>query len=360
MPHETSTLQGRVNNNERNQFSVYPVRIDAFNVLSWENINEELKKAITELVKEGIPDTERLNKEKIKEIEQERPYLLQYIDERDLDIAGFIDKKQIIDRAKKNFDQVKENVLTSAGKSEYTDKELREAIELAQNELVSYINDRVQILDRLNKLVAKKEQVEKIIHDLIMKMGSEDDYFLIGKNNLWLLDDRFTTYSYAASDRRIRHVLKSAAIEVRDDEGLDDEPDLSIFFSQDPLIGQTLKAVVVEIKPFHYSSKPSRKKFAGVQQLLDYVKAFKAQESIEEVFAFLVTDVDEELAIRLTGDDYTPLFSVGSNVFHRLYSNVGISIYVISAKSLIADAEARNKVFLDIIRKQNRIGAMLK
>ncbi len=356
---ESSYLDERVNN-ERNQFSIFPVRTDAFNTLSWENINEELKKSITELVKEGIPDTERLNKAKLKEIEEERPYLLQYIDAKDLDIAGFIDKKQIIERAKKNFDHSKERVLTGAGKKDYTDSELREAIELAQNELVSYVNDRVMILDRLNSLVKKKEKVEKIIHNLIMEMGTEDDYFMVGKNNLWLLDDRFTTYSYAASDKRIREVLKAVDVEPEEVRGLNDEPDLSIFFSKDPSTKKQLKAVVVEIKPFDYDSKPSRKKFAGIQQLIDDIKAFKAHESIEEVFAFLITHVDDELAERLDTDGYKPLFSMGARAFHRLYEKPSISVYVLSAETLIADAEARNRVFLDIIRKQKRISGMLK
>ena len=135
---------------------------------------------------------------------------------------------------------------------------------------------------------------------------------------------------------------------------------MSIFFSKDPSTKKQLKAVVVEIKPFDYDSKPSRKKFAGIQQLIDDIKAFKAHESIEEVFAFLITHVDDELAERLDTDGYKPLFSMGARAFHRLYEKPSISVYVLSAETLIADAEARNRVFLDIIRKQKRISGMLK
>jgi hypothetical protein len=356
---ESEYLNERVNN-ERNDFSIFPYKTDAFSTLSWEVINDNLKSIITEIVKLGIPETENINKQKITEIQEERPYLISYIEDSDIDIAGFMDKKQIIDKAKKRFDKAKEKVLDAAGKEEYTDAELIEAINLTQNELVSYINDRVQIIERLKSLIDKRERVEKIIHNLFMEKGSEADYFCVGKNNLWLLDDRFTTYSYAASDKRIKHILKQIGEEEGDTETPDDAPDLSLFFSQNPNEAEKLKSVLVEIKPFDSQSKSDRKKFAGIQQLVDYVKAFKNKEKIDEIFAFLVTDVDEKLANRLKNDDYTPLFSLDNPIFHRFYKELGISIYVISAKSIVSDAEARNKVFLDIIKKQSRLKNILQ
>lgn len=108
-------------------------------------------------------------------------------------------------------------------------------------------------------------------------------------------------------------------------------------------------------KPFDFSAKSDRKKFQGIQQLIDYVKAFKNKEKIEEIFAFLITDIDEKLAERLSGDGYVPLFSTESPIYHRFYDKLGISIYVVSAKTLVLDAESRNKVFLDIIKKQSRL-----
>lgn len=355
---ESEYLNSRVNN-ERNDFDIKPIRTDIFTTLSWELINEELKKNVTDLVKEGIPETKEINKEKIKEIYEERPYLINYIEETDIEIAGFIDKKKLIDNAKKKFDNAKEKILATAGKAEYTDAELYEAIELAQNELVSYVTDRVLVIERLKKMVEKKEMVEHIIHNLFMEMRTDDNYYAVGKNNLWLLDDRFTTYSYAASDKRIREVLREIGEESGDTEILDDRPDLSLFFSHNPDKPERLKSVLIEIKPFDYSSKPDRKKFAGIQQLLDYVKAFKTKDKIEEVSAFLITEIDDKLAERLRIDDYKPLFSLETPIYHRYYGELSISIFVISASTLIKDAEARNKVFLDIIKKQSKLKSLL-
>lgn len=356
---ESEYFDTRVNN-ERNDFSIFPVKTDMFSTISWETINEELKKVITGLVKIGIPQTEKINKAKITEIQEERPYLINYIDESDIDIAGFMDKKKLIDNAKKKFDIAKEKILATAGKPEYSDEELHEAIELAQNELVSYVTDRLHVIDRLKKLLDKKERVEAVIHNLFMEKKSQDDYFCVGKNNLWLLDDRYTTYTYAASDKRIKEVLDEIGEESNDVEIPNDKPDLSLFFSHNPNNPERLKSVLIEIKPFDFKSKPDRKKHAGIQQLVDYVKAFKNKEKIDEISAFLVTDIDEKLAERLKGDDYVPLFSLETPIFHRFFRDLGISIYVISASTIIKDAEARNKVFLDIIKKQNRLLKFIK
>ncbi|WP_424003516.1 hypothetical protein [Maribacter sp. IgM3_T14_3] len=347
-------------NNERNDFDIFPVKTDLVSTISWEMINNELKKVISKIVSKGIPETKKINRKKIKEIQEERPYLVNYIDPQDIEMAGYLDKRQIIDKAKKKFDVAKEKVLNNSNKENFTDKELNDAIQLAQNELVSYINDRVIIIEKLKKLVNKSEQVESIIHNLFMTKYTKDDYYSIGKNNLWLLDDRFTTYSYAASDKRIQEVLTDINESYQDVDIVNDKPDLSLFFSHNPNNPERLKSVILEIKPFDFKSKSDRKKYHGITQLIDYVKAFKDKEKIQEVSGYLITDIDEKLADRLLGDDYTPLFSTESPIYHRHYDKLGISIFVISAKTLIYDAEARNKVFLDIIRKQNRLTNLLE
>lgn len=356
---ESEYFDKRVNN-ERNDFDIMPIRTDVFSTISWEMINSKLKNEISAIVTEGIPETQNINREKINEIQEERPYLIEYIEEDDIDMAGFLDKKYIIEKAKKKFDVAKEKFLANSGKSSYSDKELNEAIQITQNELVAYIFDRVQVIDRLKAMIKDKEQVEEVIHNLFMQKYSEDDYFVVGKNNLWLLDDRFTSYSYAASDKRIKDVLKQIGEESGETENIDDKPDLSLFFSHNPLQPNRLKSVLIEIKPFDYDRKPDRKKFQGIQQLVDYVEAFKNKEKVEEIWAFLITDVDEKLEKRLRKDDYTPLFSTAAPIFHRFYKELGVSIYVINANTLILDAEAKNKVFLDIIRKKHRLNGLLK
>jgi len=344
-------------NNERNEFDIFPVKTDLFNTLSWETINTDLKKVISSLVKVRIPDAIQINHDQLVDIQEERPYLVDYIELEDLDIAGFIDKEYIIKKAKKRFDDAKENLLSHAGKSEYTDQDLQDAIQITQNELVVYVKDRVLVIERLKTMLGDKEQSEKIIHNLFMEKYTDDDYFCVGKNNLWLLDDRFTSYSYAASEKRIEEILQKVELE----EGTDidnDRPDLALFFSHDPVDKKALKSVLIELKSFKDEGKSDRDKFAGIQQLLDYIKAFKAKEDIKEIWAFLVTDVDKKFAERLMTNEFNPLFSTDKAIYYRDYKDTAF-IYVFGVQTLISDAEARNKIFIDIINKHSRLNKLL-
>jgi hypothetical protein len=355
---ESDYLDARVNN-DRNDFDyIHPKIADLFSSLSWEMINRSLKAAVSELVRQKIPEVEETNKKQLLEIQEERPYLTQYIDEDDLEIAGFISKKQIIDKAKKRFDDAKDHLLAHAGKEEYSDKDLDEAMQVAQDELIAYIQDRVVIIRRLKGMLANKEQSEKVIHNLFMERNTEDheyDYCSTKRNNLWVLDDRFTSYSYAASEKTIRRILAQAGTE--NDR---DRPDLALFFSQNPDDRRAgLKAVVVELKSFNDQGKSDREKFEGIQQLIDDIVAFQKKEEIEEIWAFLVTDVDEKMANRLVMNKYTRLFSIKTPIYHQYYEQMKTSIYVVGAQSLILDAEARNKVFIDIINKQSRLSKWL-
>jgi hypothetical protein len=357
---ESDYLNAHVNN-ERNDFAIYPVKTEKlFMPISWDMINSKLKAVITEIFKLAIPETEKVNIAKLRDIEQERPYLVNYIDEQDIEMAGYLNKEDIIEKAKKRFDDSKETILTNAGKDSYTDAELNDAIQLAQNELVSYINDRVQVIERLKTMVDKEENVESLIHNLFMQMNTDDDYFSVGKNNLWLLDDRYTSYSYAASNKHIKHVLAAVGADSTDVINTGDQPDISLFFSQNPQSGGPLKSVLIELKPFDIDKKSHRKKFAGIQQLRDYVKAFKDKERIDEISAFLITEIDDAFAESLKEDEFKPLFSTKIPIYFRPYPTLNVSIYVVSASTLISDAEARNRVFLDIIRKQSRLNKMLE
>ena len=49
------------------------------------------------------------------------------------------------------------------------------------------------------------------------------------------------------------------------------------------------------------------------------------------------------------------MYSSEHPIYHKYYDKLDISIFVVSVRTMIYDAEARNKMFLDIIRKNSRI-----
>jgi len=55
-------------NNDRNDFDIFPKKVDLFSSISWDMINSKLKSIISGIVNKGIPETKKINTEKIKKI----------------------------------------------------------------------------------------------------------------------------------------------------------------------------------------------------------------------------------------------------------------------------------------------------
>jgi hypothetical protein len=89
---ESNYFNTRVNN-ERNNFDIFPFKTDMFNTLSWDMINASVKSLISDIVKNEIPETKDINIAKLEKIHNVRPYLVSYIDDEDIDIAGFFRRK---------------------------------------------------------------------------------------------------------------------------------------------------------------------------------------------------------------------------------------------------------------------------
>jgi hypothetical protein len=349
-------------NNARNDFDIFPIKTDMYTLISWEMINAELKKRIAEILTEEIPNSQKRNANLLEQIILERPYLSDYIEEEDLNIAGFLSKKDIIEKAKKRFDIAKEKLLKSSGKENYSDEELNDAIQITHNELVEYIKYRILVVERLKTMIGDKEKEEKVIHNLFMTRYTEDkktDYLNDTKNNLWLFDDRFTNYSYAASDQKIKHLLSN--VKLKAGSQIDnDRPDFALFFSHHPNDKKGLKAVIIELKSFKDIGKSDREKLEGVQQLLDYINVFRSKEDVKEIWAYLITDIDDKFESRLKINGYKAMFSTSKPIYYKSFEEVNAFINVIGAETLVLDAEARNKVFIDIINKQSRLNKHLR
>ena len=78
------------------------------------------------------------------------------------------------------------------------------------DKLTDYVCRRKAILRlfsiMLDKRIDGKYQMEKIIHSLIFPMGLTNNEITYQYHNLWLLDDRFSTYRFIGSDKSITSV----------------------------------------------------------------------------------------------------------------------------------------------------------
>lgn len=75
------------------------------------------------------------------------------------------------------------------------------------DKLVAYVSRRKAIISLFEKMLEMKEngkyELESMIHNLIFPMGLTNESVNYQYHNLWLLDDRFSTFRFIASDRSI-------------------------------------------------------------------------------------------------------------------------------------------------------------
>lgn len=129
--------------------------------------------------------------------------------------------------------------------------------QVAFQELGEYILYRQQIIDALNKALEDKEKKEKYIHDLIMPMKSASDDradSIVEKGyatNLWLLDDKYMTYFYAASDKTVKQIEEAIAqsYDARYKSAV--RPDIAVFFNRNL---NSKDAIICELKGAHAST----------------------------------------------------------------------------------------------------------
>ncbi len=335
-------LDERVND-ERDDFLIFNRKEDLLAPISWERINRSLSKCLSEVFQTKFPELEIEYKEFVEAVTEDHLHLASYLEVNPLSGTKGIERS--LKKAEEAYSADKRRFFRKLKKDESPTKEqIEEAANFAGRELVDYIQTRDALISKLEMLSNDKEKSEQILHDLILRRGNEGETLDPLSNNLWLIDDRFMGYSYAASDKQIRKVMEGLG-KGKDPSKSQKEPDLSVFFQDD---NENHSAVIVELKPF---SENADNKFAGLKQLRGYAKEFRKEEGLDQVWYYLITDVDNEFATALVEDDFQLLFSVKENVFFRYYEAIGLYLYVISAQSMISDARARNKTFIEMIRK---------
>lgn len=336
-------------NDERNEFNIYEVKTDMVHTLSWEQINNALKENIKSILYQEFPELDKKNKDIMRKIKEENLHLADYLSDLDT-LGGLIDSETVIKKGEEIYSRDKTEFRKQL-KEEKIDSEeiIRKASSLAGKELIEYVLTRDKIISQLEKFHDDSEKKEHLIHDLILKKGTDSDRIApisLKENNIWLIDDKFMSYSYIASDKSIKESLFKIGYEA----GNRRRPDLSVFFLNN---NNNHNAVIIELKPF---TDDSDKKFDGLSQLRKYAEALKNTEGLDCIWYYLITKIDENFRKELVKDDYQPLFSNEDNIYFKYYNNMSLYLYVMSSDALIADAKARNKVFIDITKELSGLG----
>lgn len=342
-------------NDERNEFDIPQSgnRLDCN--LTWEQINFNLQCEIDNILIKEFPNLEKDNDRNVSELIEEFPYLAKYIRE---DTSKIKNKEKILNSSKKKYEQEKERISKRFKElldkneldSDAFDSSIEDITDMSARELAEYIVYRQQIILALHRLNVSKEKSEKKIHNLFMKMKTESfkDTHETYDHNLWLFDDKFMTYIYAASDVAIEKYKK--ALDEVNVYNSKYRPDLAVFFSgTDTDNGRD--AIVIEFKACGASIDEKSKSFWEINRNAQAIR--DSIENINRIWCYTITSFDDIFKKNIKAQDFIQLFTNGerNEIYYRYYREINAHCCYVSLDALLADAESRNNIFLDIIKK---------
>ena len=342
----TSSFLDEKVNDERNDFDIYPKKLDLIHYLSWEIINSSLKNSIKKVLYQNYPTLEETNKDSMKKIKENHLHLIDYIEGVD-SLGGLINSEDIIKEAEDKFLKDKRKFrLDLKNKDDNSKDIIKKASDLAGKELIEYVLTRDKIIEKLEEYSSNKERIEENIRNLFLKRGeSGSDYSPISlkENNLWLLDDKFMSYNYAASEKAINTMLKSVELEIAD---TDDKFDIGMYSNTNS--NEAKKIILLEMKKFSANYKENS---TGIDQLGEYAYHLK-ESKVDEIYLYLIAKIDDKFRRKLIRDGYNRVFSHDGEIYQGFFDDTKAYIQVISPESIISDAKARNKTFIDVLKNK--------
>lgn len=316
-----------------------------------------LKKKVNEIILNQYPDLVDTNSTIIENAVNRAPHLTKYIRETpDL----LVSEASLITAAQKTFNAKKIEIqrkftglLTVANVDpNELNNTLSDISEMALSELGEYILYRDAIIRALQNAISDTTKNEDFIHDIFMPRRSKAALHSDGyATNLWLFDDKFMTFTYAFSDTNFKQIIETIfdnATALTDELGMDlKKPDLAIFFNKEI----SRDALIVEFKG---ANAPLGEKEKAIGEIGRNCLLLKEKvPEINTIWAYIVTNIDHEFEVSLRGNGYKPRFTNANDgkIMYFYNDSVPVHVYALDLGAITADALARNKTFLDILKK---------
>ena len=326
-------------------------------------LNETIKKQvvkifrdkISEIIQTEIPVIKERNQQTKESLTKSYPHLIGYFAE---DEIGIIARSKSIEEAQNKFVRDQKEILEA---STLTDEKYDKALELSSRSLTEYVLYREKIIGKLESITAKDSEAD--IHNLILPknvvLKNHTDLSSIYSNNLWLLDDKYMTYTTAMSNKTMKEVIEEITEEVS--TGKDNTaPDIAVIFSNNPdeNSGKKVDVVIVELKKRGIKLAKTEEVISQLKQRA--IKLMKYYpDKIQRIWFYGIVEFNDEFKLSLKNEEYTPLYSKDSLYYkeNKIYLSVDAEIphligtYILSIDAFIDDAKARNSTFLQILKE---------
>lgn len=245
--------------------------------------------------------------------------------------------------------------------------EIRDKTAYDIDSLADYMMRRKAIIDLFDKFLEADSQgkykLEKDIHNIIFPLGFTNDELGYEMHNLWLLDERFLSYRFIASDRSITSFTQKKSSKEPDLICLSEEPimfDNPISFG-DKSNGELGSMVIFEFKrPGEVAHQKRKSDYRWeFSELIspyfdDFVysadkKNYRGKQVIvrreTRKFGFVIVDVIPPLLEAYNLDKGWQKTPFGT--YYKMESNQNLHIEVMTFEKLLEHAKSRHYPFFD-------------
>ena len=323
-----------------------------------ENVLKPMKvlfrKKVAEIIEKQLPSVKEKNQKTKESLDKTYPHLLGYFNK---DEVGIISRSKSIEEAQKLFLYDQKTILEA---QTLDDDKYNKALDVSSRTLAQYILYREKIISKVEEYT--RDNSEADLHNLILPKRSvlqNGDIDSIYNNNLWLLDNKYMTYTTAMSERTMTEVLDEITQKANDIKD-DGRPDIAIVFSDNPnnADNNSVDVVIVELKKRGITLAKTEEVESQLQQRA--VKLLKHYPNkIQRMWFYGIVEFTDAFKLSLRNDKYTPLYSKDSLYYkeNEWYTDLSddskpykVGTYILSIDAFLKDAKAHNEVFLNILK----------
>ncbi len=343
----SDTFQGQTDATRQ----IITLRPDTLKMLQ-KTFRDEILALLTERAPKVIEET----KHEAEQINDQFPHLRGYFEENTIGISS---KADVIKDAQTRFIRDQREILCKSTES-LTDADFEISMNLAGRALTEYILFRQKTIERLKEV--DKKDLEATIHNVIVPQRTvlrEGDFSQdIYKNNSWILDDKFMTYSTVLSEMEMTDLIN----ELTKDENVernDDRPDIAVIFSNDPKTSEKFDVVIIELKRKGLKSEDNIRIEAQLEKRARDLFSIYPNK-IQSLWLYGIVELDNDYKAVLSTAGYQPMFSKGNIFVHtgditvdwESRTKIPAVRYILDFDALVNDADARNKTFLSLIKSK--------
>lgn len=335
------------------------------------SIQREIDEILDKRFKDVIENNQKATKRNLKEFQKKYPSLEAFVVESNIiEDKNIVNEGEIIQSAineksrieKKFWNQIDKAPINEDDKS-FSDSE--ECYKLLNSSLQIYVKHRESVLKRLHSLIQRfddngedKPELESTVHELFINRGTtlSDSSNINHLHNLWILDDKFTTFSktFKAKSTKTGQALSDIYIWTDDPE-------------------KTKQILILELKSTTKAHNAGNKEESMIAQVKRYAQDFYKNpertinwrinpEQIQYIGIILArkSDINKELSSPYVSVKHNQIpFLEDSYYLDEEFSKdnspknkIPIRIELYSFEDIYELASSRNNVFFRLLKKE--------